>query len=350
MAFPRQPRVLIFLVSLHARSSRLAATRLRRRAPRGCHLPHQGTGGLSRGSLPSRGLVPLLRRHSRAWLWLLPVVGFTTVFAVETLVYFWSSGELLHRFRAIATNQSAAVSQKERQLQSLWLYPRTMFLVVGSSRAYVSGTLPAWLSSPFRRQLRTPGLIVAWLLLPFLYLQFGSTSLTSYNLLPSSLGTSVRSPPGRDPHRRLARPLGRHVEPLVSPHCSRSPGPVRDNLSRVARRHACRPLHVHADRCATPLAISMRTTYAPYMQRHSSPIPFRSCPTEPRAPSEPRLSRVQRRTLHHAESGASRGGLGGAIGLRFPARPPATDCARWRPSRPSRSTCLTLTAELPQWR
>lgn len=78
------------------------------------------------------GALAWYRGDRRASLCLLPVAGFAAVFFVETLVYLHTSGVWLRRFRGIAEYQAAAVlrSEQERRLQSLWLYPRNMFLVL----------------------------------------------------------------------------------------------------------------------------------------------------------------------------------------------------------------------------
>src|SRR5262249_2678501 len=119
------------------------------------------------------------------WLYVLPVVGFGLVFCIETLVYVHASGVWLRRFRGIAEYQAAAVqrSEQERRLQSVWLYPRSMFLVVNQVGFMfylftLVGVIALW------RRWGASSLIALWLVVPFAYLEFGSTSLISYNALP----------------------------------------------------------------------------------------------------------------------------------------------------------------------
>lgn len=137
------------------------------------------------GAFVLMGLARFAHGGGHAWLYALPIVGFAALFAVETAAYWMSSGEPLHRFRLIAQYTVATVvrSEKQRQLQSLWLYPRSMFLVVNQVGLFFY-LLCGGAALAFLKRWRTPWLIVIWLVIPFLYLQFGSTSLTSYNALP----------------------------------------------------------------------------------------------------------------------------------------------------------------------
>ena len=125
------------------------------------------------------------RGDRRAWLYVVPLAGFTLVFILETILYFQVSGVWLRRFRGIAEYQAAAVqrSEQERRLQSVWLYPRNMFLVLNQVGLLFYLFLLGGVAA-LRRRWGAPVLIVLWLTIPFLYLEFGSTSLTSYNALP----------------------------------------------------------------------------------------------------------------------------------------------------------------------
>jgi hypothetical protein len=131
------------------------------------------------------GVLAWCRGDRRAWLYLVPLAGFTMVFLIETLVYFQASGVWLRRFRGIAEYQAAAVerSEQERRLQSIWLYPRSMFLVLNQVGLVFYLFFAVGLIA-LRRRWGAPALVVLWLAIPFLYLEFGSTSLSSYNALP----------------------------------------------------------------------------------------------------------------------------------------------------------------------
>jgi len=137
------------------------------------------------GAFLLMGLARLAHGDRHAWLYALPIVGFAALFAVETAAYWVSSGELLHRFRLIAHYQGTAAlgSENVRRLQSLWLYPRSMFLVVNQV-GLLFYLVCGGAALALLKRWRTPWLIVLWLVIPFLYLQFGSTSLTSYDALP----------------------------------------------------------------------------------------------------------------------------------------------------------------------
>jgi len=137
------------------------------------------------GAFALGGLIKLAQGDRSAWLYALPVCGFAAIFAAETAVHFALTGELLHRFRGIALYQGEAVlrSEQERRLQSFWLYPRNMFLVLNQVGLLFYLLVSVGVIALLRRW-QTPLLVVLWLLIPFLYLEFGSTSLTSYNPLP----------------------------------------------------------------------------------------------------------------------------------------------------------------------
>jgi 4-amino-4-deoxy-L-arabinose transferase-like glycosyltransferase len=131
------------------------------------------------------GAPRLLRGDRTGWLYLLPLVGFGVVLLGEAICYHSHYGDLLHRFGGIARAQATATasSERERELQSWRVYPRAMFVVVNQV-----GLLFWWLAGfgviAMTRRLPTPPLLLCWFALLLGYLQFGSTSLTSYHPLP----------------------------------------------------------------------------------------------------------------------------------------------------------------------
>jgi hypothetical protein len=131
------------------------------------------------------GLVAVVSGDRRGWLYAAAIGGFGLIFVAETIFHLLVAGELLHRFRGIAQHQATAVleSAQERQLQSVWLYPRSMFVIVNQA-GFLFYLLVGTAAFAVARRWRTPLVVALWLVILFLYLEFGSTSLTSYNALP----------------------------------------------------------------------------------------------------------------------------------------------------------------------
>ena len=141
---------------------------------------------LMTGVFASAGAIAWYRGERRWWLYGIVLLGFAAVFLGETFVYHHTTAVWLRRFREIADYQAAAVarSEQERRLQSMWLYPRNMFFVLNQVGLLFYFLMAGWLLAVRRRWSAPPGLIVLWLVIPFLYLEFGSTSLSTYNALP----------------------------------------------------------------------------------------------------------------------------------------------------------------------
>jgi 4-amino-4-deoxy-L-arabinose transferase-like glycosyltransferase len=178
--------VFLFILGLRAAPSRAAiALTLGSGLAIGVGYLVKEPAALMLGAFVLIGLARLARGDRHAWLYALPVAGFAALFTVETVLYWVSSGELLHRFRFIArfTVAAALDFEKERRAQSFWLYPRSMFFVV-TQVGLLFYLLCGGAALALLKRWRTPWLVVLWLVIPFLYLQFGSTSLTSYIALP----------------------------------------------------------------------------------------------------------------------------------------------------------------------
>ncbi len=178
--------VLLFLIGLRAVASRAAiAWTLGSGLSIGIGYLAKEPAALIMAAFALMSLTSLARGDRAWWVSSLPLVGFAAVFAVETAAYWVSTGEILHRFRGIAAHEVAGAlnTEHKRRLQSFWLYPRSMFFVVNQV-GFLYYLLAAGAALAIVKRWRTPCLIVLWLLLPLLYLEFGSTSLTSYNALP----------------------------------------------------------------------------------------------------------------------------------------------------------------------
>lgn len=108
--------------------------------------------------------------------------GCMVVAAVEMLLFLHWTGDPLFSWRAVSAQQASMLSASaaEQTYQSLWIYPRDLLL--DSRFAFV---FPAWLIGlPLwvrHHQSRFP---VVWLLVFFLFLEFGSSSWRTYAPVP----------------------------------------------------------------------------------------------------------------------------------------------------------------------
>jgi hypothetical protein len=278
------------------------------------------------------GVARLARGDRHAWLYALPVAGFAALFAVETTLYWVSSGELLHRFRLIGRYTVAAAldSEKERRGQSFWLYPRNMFFVVNQV-GLLFYLVCGGAALALLKRWRTPWLVVLWLVMPFLYLQFGSTSLSSYNALPKQ---------------------PRYLEALTAPaviligvwtaECFRSPGllsrrlayaalglyvftaPLFTTVSFIDQRAAVQPI-----RDVATFLVSSRLQPVYATSTFTNGFWFSSVGS-----SAPEVSRVCLGCVAGPCTPAAPARVGEVWAIpqhsRLASLPPATDCARWR--------------------
>jgi len=285
------------------------------------------------GAFALAGLVRIASGDRAGWLYALPICGFALVFAIETAAHFAATGEFLHRFRAIAQHQAVVGlrSEQERRLQSFWLYPRNMFFVLNQVGLLFYLLIGVGAVASVRRW-RTPLLLVFWLVIPFLYLEFGSTSLTSYNALPKQ---------------------PRYLEALTAPavillgiwlaEWFRSPGvlarraaygflglyaltsPVFTTISFVDRQATTQPIRVVASFLADS---RLQPLYATSIIANGLSLRSDSSSTS-------QVSRVCLGCVAGPCASASRGLRGEvwAVPRAFggAAVPPVTDCPRWRP-------------------
>ena len=104
------------------------------------------------------------------------------VIATEMLIFFDWTGNYLFSWQAVSMQQASMLqaSAAERAYQSLWIYPRDLLLDPQFAFLLLAWLLgfPLW----FRRHARL--FPMAWLIVFFLFLQFGSSSWRSYIPVP----------------------------------------------------------------------------------------------------------------------------------------------------------------------
>ncbi len=110
------------------------------------------------------------------------LAGCMVVAAVEMLLFLHWTGDPLFSWRAVSAQQASMLeaSVAEQAYQSLWIYPRDLLLDSRFAFVFLAWLigLPLWNR---HHQSRFP---MAWLLVFFLFLQFGSSSWRTYTPVP----------------------------------------------------------------------------------------------------------------------------------------------------------------------